>query len=197
MHIKGHIMNEKEIVSKFNDLLVEKISSYVEKEIDEKILAQSCEVIVLCTGVFGKVGEIIDLFSRYNPEARLVIVGKRSFEGMIKERAVNPYILIDWEQRFNVNVIDRIEEAVSIKGVDSIIFASKAAIDLRDMNILQIILRFPQLKTFSYTAGEELNYYYDVSKYYKSLICYNTLVEWINAVVLAKTGDEDGREDVE
>ncbi len=177
-------MEDKEIIWQYNNLLVNSINGYVEKSIVASRLLVCKTAVVLCTGVFSKVEEVLKLFAKNNKKTRLIIIARSSFLELIKKEVENPFVFIEWDQKFSVDIMEKLQKEVSVSEIDSLIYLCKEAVDLRDMNVFQIMLQLNVVHYFSFSSGEELNYYREISKLYGGLKCYMDLIDWVNNVII-------------
>ncbi len=181
-------MDDKKIIKDFNDLLVDKANIFVEKNIDFDVLKECNKALIICSGVFTKVGELIRVFANYNSDAELIFISREKMHQQIRNFTKNPYVFIPWEEKYSIKVLEVVRKEISLESIDSFFYVCKSAIDLRDINVLKIaqeINKLFSINVFSYTSGEELNFYNDIQKYICSLKCYNGLIEWVNDIIIS------------
>lgn len=180
-------MCDEQLVKIINDELVDRIESYIDRSVTYTEIEKYNNILILCTGVLSKVQNLVQYITRYNDKADIYIAGsKETIDNIIvsNDKKIYGYAM---EGKFNDSLVDRLKENFNGIQFDLIMYICKYAIDVRDLNIIEIggiISKEYGSKMISFTSGEELNLYKNIDRYQNDLLFYDKFIQWINSCVI-------------
>lgn len=178
-------MKSKETIINFNDEMVDLIKEYVTEEIEYNELKICKNVLVVCSGVYTKMNNLLNIFEKYNQQANLFFLGNEDVIEKLLERngEMNYYA---FNGKFRTELWKGVKRKRNGMKFDSVIYVCKYAVDVRDLNIIELaenVNNEEQIELFSFASGEMLNRYKEIGKYKRSLMLYHDFIGWLDECI--------------
>jgi len=178
-------MSKQEIISEYEELLFLELNKNIIRNSSIENLKDCKNMLILCTGIIDKLKNVLERLSLLK-ETKIYIVANQNILDQIYE-SDSCFYKIPWNERFTLGVIDKIRNGISIVEIDTVIFLSREYVDLRDMNILNIINELQKIrimKVIIYVGRDyEMVEYKDVKKIEVILCAYKGLIGFVHQVL--------------
>ena len=155
----------------FYDSLCSTIDSCV-SEVGIKEIANNHRMLIIASNAKVLFKEHIMQIKKSNPQIELIIVVQKEMYQYVSEYISDNDKLIEWSGKYNIELIDLLQDKIDLTGIDSFLFFSKHLFDLRDDNIMEIIislLSIVKIPIYNIIFSGEV-YLFD-----EPAICYNGL----------------------